>query len=161
MSPRLLAWGMTLWPPYFGAGVRVRRIAPDWREAVVELGLHWWNRNYVGTHFGGSLFAMTDPFFMLLLMHTLDERYLIWDKAGRIDYVAPGRGTVRAHFVLPAERVAEIEAQAAGGGKVLPEFEVDVVHADDGSVVARVHKTLYVRLKPRFRPPGADRGADE
>lgn len=95
---------------------------------------------------------MTDPFYMLLLMHRLDARYLVWNKAGRIDYVEPGRGTVRAQFLMPAERIAEIEAQAAGGDKVLPEFAVDVVHPEDGSIVARVHKTLYVPLKPSYRP---------
>jgi acyl-coenzyme A thioesterase PaaI-like protein len=157
----MLAWGMNLWPPYFGAGIRVRHIAPDWREARVELGLHWWNRNYVGTHFGGSLFAMTDPFFMLLLLHRLGDRYLVWDRAGRIDYVAPGRGTVQAHFVLADERVEAIRAQAASGEKCYPEFEVEVVHKGDGSLVARVHKTLYVRLKRRHRPAGASGGDDE
>lgn len=161
MSPRLLRWGLNLWPPFIGAGIRVRSIAVDWHEAVVEMRLGRLNRNYVGTHFGGSLFAMTDPFFMLLLMHRLDERYRVWDKAGRIDYVEPGRGRVRARFLMPAERVAEIEAAAAGGAKVLPEFEVDVVHPDDGSVVARVYKTLYVRLKPRYRPAAAPQEGDE
>jgi acyl-coenzyme A thioesterase PaaI-like protein len=151
---------MTLWPPFFGAGIRVRHISSDWREARVELGLHWWNRNYVGTHFGGSLFAMTDPFFMLLLMHRLGERYFVWDRSGRIEYLAPGRGTVRAHFTIPDERVDDIRAQAAGGEACHADFEVDVVHADDASLVARVHKTIYVRLKARYRPAPA-KGRDE
>lgn len=155
MSPRLLAWGARLWPPFLGTGIRVRHIAPDWREARVELGLHWWNRNYVGTHFGGSLFAMADPFFMILLMHRLGDRYLVWDRASRIDYVAPGRGAVRAHFVMPDERVEAIKAQAESGQPCHPEFAVDIVHADDESLVARVHKTIYVRLKPRYRPAAA------
>jgi len=158
MSPRLLAWVMKLWPPFVGAGIRVRRISPDWREARVELGLHWWNRNYVGTHFGGNLFAMTDPFFMILLMHRLGERYLVWDRAGRIDYLAPGRGLVRADFRIPDERVEALRAEAANGEPCHSDFEVDVVHADDGSAVARVRKTIYVRLKPRYRSGVAERG---
>lgn len=161
MSPRLLAWGMTLWPPFFGMGIRVRHIAPDWSEARVEMGLHWWNRNYVGTHFGASLFAMTDPFFMLLLMHRLGDRYFVWDRAGRIDYVAQGRGRVRADFHMPDERVEAIRAEAWHGKPCHAEFEVDVVHADDGSLVARVHKTIYVRLKPRYRPPAAQGDTQE
>jgi len=67
MSPRLLRWGMNVWPPYLGAGIHVRSISGDWSEAVVELRARLLNRNYVGTHFGGSLFAMTDPFYALLL----------------------------------------------------------------------------------------------
>jgi acyl-coenzyme A thioesterase PaaI-like protein len=142
---------MNLWPPFLGAGIHVRSIAADWSEAVVELRARWLNRNYVGTHFGGSLFAMTDPFYALLLIHRLGERYLVWDQAARIEFVAPGRGTVSARFELPEARVAAIRAEAAGGAKVLPEFEVEIRDAA-GTVVATTHKTLYVRLKPRYRP---------
>jgi acyl-coenzyme A thioesterase PaaI-like protein len=151
MHPRVLRFGMNLWPPFLGAGIRVRSIAPDWSEVVVALRQGLLNRNYVGTHYGGSLFSMTDPFFALMLMHLLGERYLVWDMAASIEFVSPGRGTVTARFMLPPERVDEIRAGAASGSKVLPEFDVDVRDAA-GDVVARVHKVLYVRLKPRFRP---------
>jgi len=153
MSPRLLRWGMNLWPPFLGAGIRVRRIAPDWSEVLVELRQGLLNRNYVGTHYGGSLFSMTDPFYALMLMHALGSRYLVWDQAASIEFVAPGRGKVSAHFVLAAERAAEIRAQAEAGEKLLPEFDVEVRDVA-GALVARVHKTLYVRLKTRYRPAG-------
>ena len=117
---RAMGW----WLPFLGAGIRVRSLSDDFREAVVELRLGRLNRNYVGTHFGGSLYAMTDPFFMIMLLHNLGGDYLVWDKSGSIEYVAPGRGTVLAHFQLAEARIAEIKAQAAGGDKVLPEFEV-------------------------------------
>ncbi len=152
INARLLRRGMGWWPPFLGAGIRVRGLAEDFREAVVELRFGRLNRNYVGTHFGGSLYAMTDPFFAIMLMHNLGGEYLVWDKSGAIEYVAPGRSTVRARFVLTEQRLAEIRSQAAGGEKVLPEFQVEVRHADDDSLVALVRKTLYVRLKPRHRP---------
>ena len=79
MKPRHLRWGMNLWPPFLGAGIRVRHIAPDWSEVRVELRQGLLNRNYVGTHYGGSLFSMTDPFYALMLMHLLGSRYLVWD----------------------------------------------------------------------------------
>jgi acyl-coenzyme A thioesterase PaaI-like protein len=142
---------MNLWPPFLGAGIRVRSIAPDWSEALVELRARGFNRNYVGTHFGGSLFAMTDPFYALLLMHRLGERYLVWDQAARIEFVAPGRGTVHARFELPEARVAAIRAEAQGGAKVLPQFEAEI-RDGAGALVATVNKTIYVRLKPRYRP---------
>lgn len=143
---------MNLWPPYVGAGIHVRSIAADWSEAVVELRNRLVNRNYVGTHFGGSLFAMTDPFYALLLMHRLGSRYLVWDQAARIEFLAPGRGTVTARFAMPEETVHAIRQQAESGAKVLPEFHCEI-RDRAGTVIARVHKTLYVRLKPRFRPP--------
>jgi acyl-coenzyme A thioesterase PaaI-like protein len=156
-SARQLEKGMKWWPPFLGAGIRVKSLSDDFRDAVVELRLGRLNRNAVGTHFGGSLYAMTDPFFAIMLMHNLGGDYLVWDKAGSIEYVAPGRGTVRARFALTEQRVAEIRAQAAGGEKVLPEFQVEVRHAESDALVALVRKTLYVRLKPRHRPACEER----
>jgi len=150
-SAKQLRKGMKWWPPFLGAGIRVQSFSDDFRDAVVELKLGRLNRNAVGTQFGGSLYSMTDPFFAIMLMHNLGDRYLVWDKSGSIEYVAPGRGTVHARFVLTEERIAEIRAQAEGGEKVLPEFQVEVRHNSDDTLVALVRKTLYVRLKPRHR----------
>jgi acyl-coenzyme A thioesterase PaaI-like protein len=147
----MLVRGMHWWPPFLGAGIRLRRMTDDFREAEAELRLGRLNRNAVGTQFGGSLFAMTDPFYAVMLMRNLGPEYLVWDKSASIEYVAPGRDTVRARFSLTEARLAEIRAQAAGGEKVLPEFDTDILDAQ-GEVVARVHRTLYVRLKPRHRP---------
>jgi len=146
---------VNLWPPFLFTGIRVIELTEDWSRATVRLGLHRWNRNYVGTQFGGSLFAMTDPWWMLLALHRLGRRYLVWDKAGAIDFVAPGKADVYAHFVLEESVVEELRAAAADGSKVLRWFEVDVKTAD-GTVVARVRKQLYVRLKPNERPAAAD-----
>ncbi len=137
---------MNLWPPYLFAGVRVRTIAEDWRHAEIELRSHWWNRNYVGVHFGGNLFSMTDPFWMLLTLNALGKDYIVWDKAGAIDFRKPGRGTVRAHFRLDDALLEEIRAATAGGDKYLRWCETEIVDAD-GEVVARVRKQLYIRRK--------------
>jgi len=136
---------LNLYPPYLGAGVRVRASA-DRRTYEVRMGLRFWNRNYVGTHFGGSLYAMCDPFFMLILIEQLGRDYVVWDKAATIRFRRPGTGPVRATFHIPEERVAEIRAAADRDGKVEPEFRVDVVD-DQGKVVAEVEKLLYVRRK--------------
>lgn len=148
ISARLLRWGMNLWPPFLGAGIRVRRIADDFREVAVELPLRFYNRNYVGTHFGGSLFAMTDPFFMLMVVHNLERDYLVWDKAASIDFIAPGRGRVRASFRLTESDLEQIRRCTADGDKHLHLFKVDVTD-EEGLVVARVEKIVYVRRKRR------------
>ena len=134
------------WPPYLGAGVRVVEAAPDASRVTVELPLTALNRNFVGTHFGGSLYSMCDPFFMLMLIERLGPEFVVWDRAANIEFLRPGRGTVRATFELPAERVEAIRRDALARGKVLPEFEVAVV-GRDGDLVARVRKTLHVRPK--------------
>ncbi len=151
MKPHVLRFLMNIWPPYLGAGIRVRKISPDYREVLVEMPLRWYNRNYVGTHFGGSLSAMIDPFYMLMLIHNLGPGYIVWDKSGTIEFVRPGRGVVQAHFLLDPARVDEIRAACADGQPHYPEFEVSIVDAQ-GETVARVHKTLYVRRKATSSP---------
>ena len=146
MSPRLLRFGMNLWPPVLASGIHVAAIAADWRSARVELRLRPWNRNYIGTHFGGSLFAMTDPFWMLLMLHALPRDYVVWDRAAEIEFVRPGRSHVHAVFRLEDTMIEQVKAAAAGGEKVLRWFDTDVLDAD-GELVARVRKQLYVRLK--------------
>lgn len=147
---RLLRCLMSLYPPYLGAGVRVRRISADFREVEVRMGLGWYNRNYVGTQFGGSLYSMVDPFFMLMLMENLGRDYIVWDKAAAIDFIAPGRGPVFARFSLDPALLDEIRRRTASGEKYLPQLQVEI-HDGSGTLVARVDKTLYVRRKPPVR----------
>ena len=135
-----------VWPPFLFAGIRVTHVADDFRHARVELRQRWYNRNYVGTHFGGSLFAMVDPFWMILLMRRLGPGYMVWDQAGEIRFEKPGRGTVVAEFRLDDAVVDEVRAVAETGEKVLRWFETPVTDAS-GEVVARVRKQVYVRRK--------------
>ena len=146
MKPSLLRHGMNLWPPFLFSGIHVAEISPDWHRVRVELRLRPWNRNYVGTHFGGSLFAMTDPFRMIPVLRCLGPDYIVWDQAGEIEFVKPGRGTVHALFELDDAVLDELLAATAGGEKALRWFHADVVD-EQGEVVARTRKQLYVRRK--------------
>lgn len=141
---------LNIYGPYLGAGVRVRHLAKDFREAEVEMRLHWYNRNYVGTHFGGSLFSMIDPFYMLLLMNTLGRDYIVWDASASIEFISPGKGTVRARFVVTDAMLEDIRQQTANGEKYLPTYEVAITD-DAGELIARAQKTLYIRRKPQRR----------
>lgn len=147
MKPNTLRHGLNLWPPFLFAGIHVSEISSDWRRIRVELRMRPWNRNYVRTHFGGSLFAMTDPFRMLPVLKCLGPDYFVWDKAGEIEFVKPGRGTMHATFELEDAVLDELRAAAAGGEKVLRWFDADVID-EQGDVVARTRKQLYVRRKP-------------
>ena len=146
LGPQLLRRAMNLWPPFVGAGIKVTRISADYREVEVRLTLGLLNRNYVGTQFGGSLFAMTDPFFMLMMLHNLGPDYVVWDKAGKIDYLKPGRGSVHARFHLTEADVVRARRATARGGRHEPRFTADILDRE-GNVVARVEKTLYIRRK--------------
>ncbi len=145
-SARGLRRRLNLWPPFVFAGIRVREICDEPPSARVELGLHWYNKNAVGTQFGGGLFAMTDPFWMLLTMRALGRDYIVWDKAAEIVFVAPGRGRVTAQFRIEPATLDAIRAATASGEKHLHWSETEL-RADDGSVIARVRKQVYVRRK--------------
>jgi len=163
MLPRLpaalLRFLFNVWPPFVGAGIRVTALSADWQYARVELAAWRWKRNFVGTHFGGSLYAMTDPFLMIMLLHALGDDYLVWDRAAEIEYVKPGRGRLVAEFRLDPHQVQRLRVEAADGGKLLPEFVVEVRDAQ-GDVVARVRKQIYVRLKRERRPALPPAGGD-
>jgi acyl-coenzyme A thioesterase PaaI-like protein len=145
-SPRLLRLVLNWWSPFRGAGIRVRHIGPDFRSATVEMRLRSSNRSPSGTQAGGSLYAMTDPFFALMLQANLGGDYLVWDKAGSIDHVAPARDRVWARLELGAAELDSIVRMTASGDKHLHLFKVDIKD-DDGMVVARVEKMVYVRRK--------------
>lgn len=137
---------MNLWPPYWGTGISIARISPDFMHLTVQMKKRFYNSNAFGTHFGGSLYSMCDPFFVLQLVPLLGPEYIIWDRAASIEFLKPGRGTVVAQFDWTPEQLDDIRARTADGSKYEPLRSVDVTDAS-GDVVARVQKTLYVRRK--------------
>lgn len=146
MKAAAFRFRLNLYPPFLGAGVRIQRISEDFREVDVAMGLNWFNRNYVGTQFGGSLYTMTDPFYMLMLMQCLGRDYIVWDQAASIEFVSPGKGRVWARFRLAEEEVQRLRAEAESGAPLRPVYQVEVRDEED-NLVARVQKTLYVRKK--------------
>ena len=136
------------WPPFLGTGIKIKEVAPDLRSIQVEMKLRFWNANYVGTHFGGSLYAMTDPFFMMILLENLGKDYIVWDKAAKIRFKKPGKGIVSAHFQLSEAQIESIRKQADENEKVEPTFQV-LVKDEQNEVVAEVEKLLYIKRKDR------------
>src|ERR1700693_2578695 len=149
-SHSLRRW-INLWPPFLGAGIRVVRIAPDMKAVDVVMKLHWWNANYVGTHFGGSLFAITDAFYMLMVMANLGRDYIVWDQAATIRSRKPGKGTVRVEFRLTDAQLDDIREKLKTLPKYEPVFPIEVKE-EQGTVIAEIEKVLHVRKKPDVAP---------
>ena len=145
--PNLFRHIMNLWPPFLGAGIRVTFISQDWRKIITQLRLYGLNRNYMGTHFGGSLFAMTDPFYMLMLIRNLGGQYKVWDRTGAIEFIKPVNGQVSATFMLNEERLRQIRHKTAQGEKHFEHFSIEVKDNQD-EVIARVTKVIYIRKVP-------------
>lgn len=150
IQPKLALKLINFYPPFLGAGIRVKFSAPDLSRITVQLRQTLLNRNVVGTHFGGSLYAMCDPFYMFMMMQALGRDYIVWDKAASIEFIKPGRGTVSATFELPAQEAERVRELAETEAKVEPVYETFVL-SSDGERIAHVKKKLYVRKKPRHR----------
>ncbi len=138
------------YPPLLGAGIKVTRISDDAREIDVEMKLRFWNANYMGTHYGGSLYSMTDPFFALMLIENLGRKYIVWDKAATIRYRKPGRGKVTAKFRITQHQIDDILHALATQEKTDRVFTIDVTD-EQGDVVAAIEKTISIRHKPQKR----------
>jgi hypothetical protein len=137
---------LNFYAPFLGAGIRVKRLEPGWKEIDVEMKLRWWNANYVGTHYGGSLYSMTDPFFMVMLIENLGKDYIVWDKSASIRFKKPGRGTVFAQFRLSDQQIQEIKQALTSEKKIERVFTVDVKD-ESGTVIAEVERLLHIRRK--------------
>lgn len=146
ITPKLLKRILNLYPPYLGAGVKVTYISEDWKELHVSMSLRWFNRNAVGTHFGGSLYSMIDPHLMLLLMQLLGKEYLVWDKSAEIEFVKASKRKVTSVIKIANEDLEAIRRHTDNGEKYFSNFLVEVKDKDD-DLVASVTKTIYVRRK--------------
>ena len=146
LSLKNVARILNLYPPYLGARVKVKLIDEEEMTFKAVMPLTPLNRNYVGTHFGGSLYSMIDPFFMLILMNKLGKGYIVWDKKAEIQFKRPGKGTVEATFEIPQNRVDEIIKDVEEHGKIEPVFEVDIIDKNK-KVIATAIKTLWVSKK--------------
>ena len=145
-TPGRLRVLLNVWPPFLFSGIRVRHVSADFRHVRVRMGKHLLTSNYFGTQFGGTMFAMTDPFWTILVAQNLGPGYTVWDRQAEIEFLAPGRTAVTAEFTLEKAVLDELRTAAAGGQKVLRWFDTDILDRR-GDVVARVRKQVYVRRR--------------
>jgi hypothetical protein len=140
----MLRWRFNLFPAYWCTGARVTYVADDVREVRIELPLSWRTRNYVGTIFGGSMYAAVDPIHMVMLLHNLEDDVRVWDKSARIRFLKPGRGTLHARFVLEDDELAAIRSALEEAPKVDRTYRVQLVDGG-GDPHAEVEKVVHLR----------------
>lgn len=137
---------LNFYPPFLGAGVKVKKLNKMGTKIEVSMNLTRFNKNYVGTHFGGSLYSMCDPFYMLILIQLLGRDYIVWDKAATINFKNPGRGRVHAIFEIGEELFQSIKNKVDEEGKYEPILHVEVKD-DEGRIVCEISKTLWIKRK--------------
>ena len=145
-SSRLHRWYFNFFPAYRGTGGRIAYLAHDFREIRVRIPLSRRTRNYVGTIFGGSMYAAVDPVYMVMLIRNLGPRYQVWDKAATIRFRKPGRGTLYARMVLDQQELDDIMAALEASPSTERVYDIEL--ADElGVVHAHVRKTLHIRKR--------------
>ncbi len=137
---------INLYPPFIGAGVKLREINEDKTQIIVDMRLRWYNRNVYGTHFGGSLYAMTDPFYVFIVYYHFGDDYIIWDKSASIKFVRPGKGKVTGTYNIPLDTLALMKSQVDQGVKTSFMFSTEVID-ELNKVVAYVEKEIYIKAK--------------
>ncbi len=137
---------INLWPPFLFAGIKVLKRSKDYRHMVVKLKLRFWNANYVGTQYGGSMFSMTDPFYMLMLIKNLGKDYVVWDKTSTIHYIKPGKTDLIAEFILTEEDLENIRKTVQEEGKMHWHRKIEIKDKNQ-EVVAEVEKVISIKKR--------------
>jgi len=134
------------YPPYLFSGIKVIDYSTDFRMFKVRLKLTWYNRNLLGTAFGGSLYSMCDPFFMFILLTNLGKEYVVWDKFAHIEFVKPGKGNVFATFILTSNEIEDVKKTVDLKGRHVFEFPCEI-RDESGTLIASLKKGIYVRKR--------------
>jgi acyl-coenzyme A thioesterase PaaI-like protein len=143
---RWMRWMFNLFPVYRRTGARISYISSDWQEVHIKLPLNWKTRNYVGTIFGGSMYAAVDPIYMVMLIRLLGRKYIVWDKAATIQFKQPGRNVLTAKFIVSSEELASIRAALEAQKKLDRVYKIDLVDKG-GNICAVVEKTIHFKKK--------------
>lgn len=137
---------VSLYPPYLGAGIKLKKVNEDFTRFEVQMKMRWYNKNIFGTHFGGSLYAMSDPFFVFIVLNYLGKEYIVWDKSAKINFLKPGKGTVNVIFEIPETKLNDIKNDIDLKGKNTYIFVAEITNSKN-ETVATVEKEIYVKRK--------------
>lgn len=137
---------INFWFPFLGAGIKIKEVNKERTKFLIRLKLSRRNKNLFGTQFGGSLYAMTDPFFVFILILNLGNDYIVWDKSANIEFIKPGKSKVYATIEIKKDRILELKSEIDNIGKATYFFEAEVKDPA-GEIIAKVKKEVYVRKK--------------
>lgn len=145
-----IRFGLNLWPCLRRTGGRVVYLAEDFTHLTIRLSLNWKTRNVVGTIFGGSMYASTDPYFMLMLMKILGDQYVVWDKGCSIRFKRPAKKTITADFIVTPDMLHSVRTQVAANNEY--DFTWTIQYKDkEGVVYAEFDKIIYVASKSFYK----------
>lgn len=146
----IFKYGFNLSPMYRRTTARVVEISDDLKRVKIKVPISYKNKNYVGAIFGGSMFAATDPIYMIQLVQILGEDYVVWDKAATINYKRPAKEHLYCEFLFSDDEIDAIKKQVAKTQEMTVEKTTYLTNAN-AQVFAEVIKTLYIAEKSFYK----------
>ena len=137
---------LNTWPPLRKQGIQVTNINKSLTRMDVQLKSKWFNQSAAFAIFGGSLYTMTEPFYMLLFLGHIGNDHIVWDKSGLITFTSPARKTINVTFEITPAQIKDIVERCEDGAPILKTFNVDLIDTS-GKLVAQVEKVVYIRKK--------------
>jgi acyl-coenzyme A thioesterase PaaI-like protein len=143
---RLSRMVFNFFPAFWSTGAKVTYLAADYKEVHLKLPLSWRTRNYVGTIFGGSMFASTDVLYFLLVLKNIGKDYIVWDKASSIHFKKPGKGTLYTKVTVSDKEIETIKKELQYTDKIDRIYLLDLID-EAGDICASIEKTIHIRNK--------------
>lgn len=147
---RVMRAGFNLHPAFRGTGGRVIFISPDLLQVRVCLPLNRRTRNFVGSLYGGSLFAVTDGVHVAMLLSTLSRDVVVWDKAAAIRYRKPAFCALYADFHLSTSELNQIAADLDEHHETSRKFTIELKDKA-GNIYTVVERMVYIADKAFYK----------
>lgn len=147
---QVFKYGFNFSPMYRRSVGKLIYVSKDLHTVKIEIPLNYKNANYVGSIFGGSLFAATDPIYMIQLVQILGDDYIVWDKAATINYKKPARSKAFATFEFSEPEIDAIKLEVAQSQKINVVKHLNII-SQTNEVFAELEKTMYICTKEYYR----------
>ncbi|WP_435263575.1 DUF4442 domain-containing protein [Tenacibaculum sp. nBUS_03] len=147
----IFKYGFNLSPMYRRSTGRITSVSDDLLEVTVKIPISYKNKNYVGSIFGGSLFAATDPIFMIQLMHVLGNDYVVWDKKTTINFKRPVKENGYVNFTFTKDEVEVIKDRVKEEKEIDLIKEIKILNKEGSTVFVEVSKTIYIANKRYYK----------
>ena len=142
----IFKYGFNISPMYRRTTGKITFVSADLLQIDIKIPLSIKNKNYVGSIFGGSLYAATDPIFMIQLLHILGNNYVVWDKASTVRYKRPAFSDAFVTFRFTLEEIAQIKKDVETKKELEIIKELNITDTN-GLVFTELTKTIYIAKK--------------
>lgn len=146
-----LKWGLNISPMYRRSTARITYISKDLMKIRIRLPISYKNKNYVGSIFGGSMFAAVDPIPMTQLIQLLGSNYVVWDKSAEIKFKRPARKDLYAIFSFTPNQISSIRNKVAEKNEIEFPYTTQLTDKEEETIYCTVHKTIYIANKTFYK----------